>query len=69
MNRARQRSTVDSSTPRSAATCLFVPPSAQASTILALRVPKTCATWAKALQSALERSACAGPVLARPEVG
>jgi hypothetical protein len=34
-----------------------------------LRVPKTCATWAKALQSAVERSACAGPVLARPEVG
>ena len=35
MNRARQRSTVDSSTPRSAAACLFVPPSAQASTIFA----------------------------------
>ena len=34
-----------------------------------LRMPKTCATWAKALQSAIERSACAGPVLARPEVG
>ena len=34
-----------------------------------VRVPKTCATWAKALQSAVERSACAGPVLARPEVG
>ena len=34
-----------------------------------LRVPKTCATWAKALQSAVERSVCAGPVLARPEVG
>jgi len=34
-----------------------------------LRVPKTCATWAKALQSAVERSACAGPVVARPEVG
>jgi hypothetical protein len=34
-----------------------------------LRVPKTYATWAKALQSAVERSACAGPVLARPEVG
>lgn len=34
-----------------------------------LRVPKTCATWGKALQSAVERSACAGPVLARPEVG
>ena len=32
----------------------------------ALRVPKTCATWAKALQSAVERSVCAGPVLARP---
>jgi hypothetical protein len=31
--------------------------------------PKTCATWAKVLQSAVERSACAGPVLARPEVG
>jgi len=24
-----------------------------------LRVPKTCATWAEALQSAVERSACA----------
>ncbi len=35
MNRARHRSTVDSSTPRSAATCLFVPPSAQRSTIFA----------------------------------
>src|SRR5271165_990895 len=34
-----------------------------------LRVPKTCATWAKALVSAVERSACAGPVVARPEVG
>ena len=34
-----------------------------------LRVPKTCATWAKALQSAVERSACAGAVLARREVG
>jgi hypothetical protein len=34
-----------------------------------LRVPKTFATWAKALQSAVERSACAGPVMARPEVG
>jgi hypothetical protein len=34
-----------------------------------LRVPKTCATWAKALQGAVERPACAGPVLARPEVG
>jgi hypothetical protein len=30
-----QRSTVDSSTPRSAAACLFVPPSAQRSTIFA----------------------------------
>ncbi len=35
MNRARHRSTVDSSTPRSAATCLFVPPSALRSTIFA----------------------------------
>src|SRR5690242_12885096 len=35
MNRARHRSTVESSTPRSAATCLFVAPSAQASTIFA----------------------------------
>jgi hypothetical protein len=34
-----------------------------------VRVPKTCATWAKALQSAVEHLACAGPVLARPEVG
>jgi DUF1707 SHOCT-like domain len=34
-----------------------------------LRVPKTCATWAKALHGAVERSVCAGPVLARPEVG
>ena len=34
-----------------------------------LRVPKTRATWAKALQSAVERSACGGPVLARPECG
>ena len=34
-----------------------------------LRVPKTCATWANALRSAVDRSACAGPVLARPEVG
>ena len=33
-----------------------------------LRMPKTCATWAKALQSAVERSICAGPVLAGPEV-
>ena len=36
---------------------------------IVLRVPKTCATWAKALQSAVERSVCAGPVVARPEVG
>ena len=35
MNRARHRSTVDSSTPRSAAASLFVPPSAQRSTIFA----------------------------------
>ena len=28
-----------------------------------LRAPKTCATWAKALQNAVERSACARPVL------
>ena len=42
---------------------------ADADADLGLRVPKTCATWAKALQSAVERSACAGPVLARPEVG
>ena len=35
MNRARQRSTVDLSMPRSAAACWFVPPSAQRSTILA----------------------------------
>jgi hypothetical protein len=28
-----------------------------------VRVPKTCATWAKAMQSAVERSACGGPVL------
>ena len=34
-----------------------------------LRVPKTCAAWAKALQSAAGRSVCAGPVSARPEVG
>ena len=34
-----------------------------------LRVPKTCATWAKVLQSAVERSVCAGAVLARREVG
>ncbi|CAM5275800.1 hypothetical protein SCYAM73S_03725 [Streptomyces cyaneofuscatus] len=33
MNRARHRSTVDSSIPRSAAACRFVPPSAQRSTI------------------------------------
>jgi hypothetical protein len=31
-------------------------------------MPKTCATWVKALQSMVERSACAGPVLAEPEV-
>jgi hypothetical protein len=37
--------------------------------VVNLRVPKTCATWAKALQSAVERSGCAGPVLARLEVG
>lgn len=35
MNRARHRATVDSSSPRSAATCLLVPPSAHASTIFA----------------------------------
>lgn len=35
MNRARQRSTVEVSMPRSAAACLFVPPSAQRSTIFA----------------------------------
>jgi dienelactone hydrolase len=34
-----------------------------------VRVPKTCATWAKPLRSAVERSACAGPVVARLEVG
>ena len=37
MNRPRQRPTVDSSTPRSAATCLFVLPSAHARTIFARR--------------------------------
>ena len=42
MNRARQRSTVDSSTPRSAAACLFVPPSAQRSTIFA----RSARNWA-----------------------
>jgi hypothetical protein len=36
---------------------------------LEVRVPKTCATWAKVLQSAVEHPACAGPVLARLEVG
>ncbi len=34
-----------------------------------VRVPKTYAARVKALQSAVERSVCAGPVLARPEVG
>jgi hypothetical protein len=34
-----------------------------------LKVPKTCATWARALQGAVERSVCAGPVVARLEVG
>jgi hypothetical protein len=33
-----------------------------------VRVP-TCAACTKALQSAVVRSVCAGPVLARPEVG
>ena len=42
MNRARHRSTVDSSTPRSAAASLFVPPSAQRSTIFA----RTARYWA-----------------------
>jgi hypothetical protein len=37
--------------------------------VVYLRVPKTSATWAKALQSAVERSACGGTVLARPECG
>ena len=46
MNRARQRSTVDSSTPRSAATCLFVPPSAQRSTIFA-RIARNWAVFAR----------------------
>jgi hypothetical protein len=35
-------------------------------------VPKTCATWADVLRNAVgsvKRSASAGPVLARPEVG
>ena len=36
---------------------------------LLLRMPKTYAAWAWALQSAVEGSVCAGPVLARPEVG
>ena len=49
---------------------LFSLPAAWTDAVAAdLRVPKTCATWAKALQSAVERSVCAGPVLARPEVG
>jgi hypothetical protein len=37
-----------------------------------LWVPKTCATWADVLRNAggsVKRSASAGPVLARPEVG
>ena len=46
MNRARHRSTVDSSTPRSAAACLFVPPSAQRSTIFA-RSARYCAVFAR----------------------
>ena len=40
--------------------------------VLGLWVPKTCATWADALRNAggsVKRSASAGPVLARPEVG
>jgi hypothetical protein len=51
---------------KSARTCLY------AVTTTILWVPKTCATWADALQNAggsVKRSASAGPVLARPEVG
>ncbi|ANZ21570.1 transposase [Streptomyces noursei ATCC 11455] len=46
MKRARQRSTVDSSTPRSIAACRFVPPSAHRSTILARRA-RNCAVFAR----------------------
>jgi hypothetical protein len=53
-NRARQRSTVDSSTPRSAAACLFVPPSAQRSTIFA----RSARYWAVLARRA-HRTSCA----------
>ena len=59
MNRTRQRSTVDSSTPRSAAACLFVPPSAQRSTIFA-RSARYWAVFARrAHQTSWARSASA----------
>ena len=60
MNRARHRSTVDSSTPRSAATCLFVPPSAQASTIFA----RSARYWAVFARRA-HRISCARSASAR----
>jgi hypothetical protein len=52
MNRARHRSTVDSSTPRSAAACLFVPPSAHRSTIFA----RSARNWAVLARRAQEIS-------------
>ena len=48
-NRDRQRFTVAGAMPRSAATCLFVPPSAQASTIFA-RSAKNWALFARRAQ-------------------
>jgi hypothetical protein len=54
MNRARHRSTVDSSTPRPAAACLFVPPSAQRSTIFA----RSARYWAVFARRA-HRASCA----------
>ena len=42
-------------------------------TVVMLLLPaegaESCTTWAKALQSAVERSVSTGPVLAQPEVG
>jgi len=68
MNRARQRSTVDSSTPRSAAACLFVPPSAQASTIFArsARYWAVFARLAHRISCARSASSSTSSALGRP---
>src|ERR1700689_1737849 len=66
MNRPRQRPTVDSSTPRSAATCLLVPPSAHASTIFA----RSARYWAVFARRAHRTSwARSAPVSTSPAFG